>query len=429
MSLPRNLMYDNAISASFAKNYVSVLNCNNTNNHTTGSTAIISVPCMNNQVLSWNDSVLKMKLKLSNATAGAADTHLDRAGIAGSIQRIRIFAAGSTLIYDLDNYGNLVTQLTSFQESHDTLQGKLSVLQGTDSDLKGKSIAVPALANAVAGTAEVDFAFPLMTCLGMSDRYFPCYALAGSGPLRIEIQFVSSALKFLNTDVVVTAQFNDVQLCANYVELSDSGMNLVKEASGPRTDFVCQAYTNYVFNSNINAAGSQLSMPIPAKFSSLKALYVTQRAQADAAGAINHFPYDATNFGLSQYTASIGSKVIPADPASTSSIPSQLAELERALGSVTNSMSQSSYRLAQIEQAERQGAQDARSNCFMVGIETESYSSAPMGSTYSGLNTTQDDVFFRPVYPAQNAVDIRLDAYAMYDQLVSIENGVVSVNF
>ena len=65
----------------------------------------------------------------------------------------------------------------------------------------------------------------------------------------------------------------------------------------------------------------------------------------------------------------------------------------------------------------------------MVGIETESYSSAPMGSTYSGLNTTQDDVFFRPVYPAQNAVDIRLDAYAMYDQLVSIENGVVSVNF
>jgi len=423
MSLPRNLMYDNAISASYAKNFVSVLNCNNTNNHTTGSTAIISVPCMNNQVLSWNDSVLKMKLKLT--AVGAASTHLDRSGIAGCIQRIRIFAAGSTLIYDLDNYGNLVTQLTSFQESHDTLQGKLAVLQGTESDLRGKTIAVGAGAS-----VNVDFAFPLMTCLGMSDRYFPCYALAGSGPLRIEIQFVSSALKFLNSDDAdVTAQFNDVQLCANFVELSDSGMNLVKEASGSRTDFVCQAYTNYVFNSKINAAGSQLSMPIPAKFSSLKALYITQRAQADAAGAANHFPYDATNFSLSQYTASIGSKVIPADPASTSSVPSQLAELERALGSVTNSMSQSSYRIAQIQQAGRQAGQDARSNCFMVGIETESYSSAPMGSTYSGLNTTQDDVYFRPVYPAQDEVDIRLDAYAAYDQLVSIENGVVSVNF
>ncbi len=423
MSLPRNLMYDNAISASFAKNFVTVLNCNNTNNHTTGSTAIISVPCMNNQVLSWNDSVLKMKLKLT--AVGATDCHLDRAGIAGAIQRVRIFAAGSTLIYDLDNYGNLVTQLTSFQESHDTLQGKLAVLQGTESDLRGKNIAV-----AAAASTEVDFAFPLMTCLGMSDRYFPCYALAGSGPLRIEIQFVSSALKFLNSDQAdVTAQFNDVQLCANYVELSDSGMNLVKEASGPRTDFVCQAYTNYVFNAKINAAGSQLSMPIPAKFSSLKAVYVTQRAQADAAGAANHFPYDATNFELSQYTASIGSKVIPSDPASTSSIPSQLAELERALGSVTNSMSQSYYRLAQIQQAGRHRPQDARSNCFMVGIETESYSSAPMGSTYSGLTTTQDDIYFRPVYPAQAEVDIRLDAYAAYDQLVSIENGVVSVNF
>ena len=423
MSLPRNLMYDNAISASFAKNFVTVLNCNNTNNHSTGSTAIISVPCMNNQVLSWNDSVLKMKLKLT--AVGAASCHLDRSGIAGCIQRIRIFAAGSTLIYDLDNYGNLVTQLTSFQESHDTLQGKLAVLQGTESDLRGKTIDVGAGAS-----VDVNFAFPLMTCLGMSDRYFPCYALAGSGPLRIEIQFVSSALKFLNSDQAdVTAQFNEVQLCANYVELSDSGMNLVKEASGPRTDFVCQAYTNYVFNAKINAAGSQLSMPIPAKFSSLKALYVTQRAQADAAGAAEHFPYDSTNFSLSQYTASIGSKVIPADPASTSSVPSQLAELERALGSVTNSMSQSSYRIAQIQQAGRQAGQDARSNCFMVGIETESYSSAPMGSTYSGLNTTQDDIYFRPVYPAQDEVDIRLDAYAAYDQLVSIENGVVSVNF
>ena len=423
MSLPRNLMYDNAISASYAKNFVTVLNCLNTNNHTPGSTAIISVPCMNNQVLSWNDSVLKMKLKLT--AVGAASCKLDRAGIAGCIQRVRIFAAGSTLIYDLDNYGNLVTQLTSFQESHDTLQGKLSVLQGTDSDLRGKTIAVGA-----AASVDVNFAFPLMTCLGMSDRYFPCYALAGSGPLRIEIQFVSSTLKFLNSnDADVTAQFNEVQLCANYVELSDSGMNLVKQASGPRTDFVCQAYTNYVFNGTINAGGSQLSMPIPAKFSSLKALYITQRAQIDAAGVANHFPYDATNFSLSQYTASIGSKVIPADPASTSSVPSQLAELERALGSVTNSMSQSSYRIAQIEQAGRQGDQDARSNCFMVGIETESYSSAPMGSTYSGLNTTQDDIYFRPVYPAQTQVDIRLDAYAAYDQLVSIENGVVSVNF
>ena len=422
MSLPKALMYDNAIKASYAKNFITVLNCQNTNNHSTGSTAIINIPCQNNQVLSWNDSVLKMKMTLSNGTGGAADAHLDRAGVAGAIQRVRIFANG-VLINDLDNYGNLVTQLTSFQESHDTLQGKLAVLQGTSTDLKGKDIAVGAGAS-----TSVDFAFPLMTCLGSSDRYFPTYALAG-GSLRMEIQFVSSVAKFVNTDVALTAAFDGVQLCANFVELSDSGIRIVKEASGPSTDFVCGAYTNYVHNGNINAGGSQLSVPIPARFNSLNALYVTQRQADNANGALNRFPYDSVKLRLSEYRTQIGSVVIPTEP--PTSVPQFLSEVERALGSVSNSMSQSSYRLAQI-QADVSADGDAQSNCFLVGVETQSYASQPMGSSYSGLNTTQSDIYFRPTYAATggNAVDIRLDAYALYDQLISIsEGGDVSVQY
>ena len=425
MSLPKALMYDNAIKASYAKNFITILNCQNTNNHSTGSTAIINIPCQNNQVLSWNDCVLKMKMTLSNANAGAADSHLDRAGVAGAIQRIRIFANG-VLINDLDNYGNLVTQLTSFQESHDTLQGKLAVLQGTSTDLKGKAIAV-----AAGGSTSVDVAFPLMTCLGASDRYFPTYALAG-GSLRMEIQFVSSVAKFVNTDVALTAAFDGVQLCANFVELSDSGIKIVKEASGPNTDFVCSAYTNYVHNATINAAGSQLSVPIPARFNSLNALYVTQREAANANGAANRFPYDSVKLRLSEYRTQIGSVVIPTEP--PTSVPQFLSEVERALGSVSNSMSQSSYRLAQIE-TEVSANGDAQSNCFLVGVETQSYASQPMNSSYSGLNTTQSDIYFRPTYGATPAGqvaagDVRLDAYAMYDQLISIsEGGDVSVQY
>lgn len=422
MSLPKALMYTNSITSSFAKNFISILNCQNTNDHSNGSTAIINIPCQNNQVLSWNDSVLKMKMTLSNGTAGAADAHLDRAGVAGAIQRVRIFANG-VLINDLDNYGNLVTQLTSFQESHDTLQGKLAVLQGTSTDLKGKSIAV-----AAGGSTSVDVAFPLMTCLGASDRYFPTYALAG-GSLRMEIQFVSSVAKFVNTDVALTAAFDGVQLCANFVELSDSGIRIVKEASGPSTDFVCGAYTNYVHNANINAAGSQLSVPIPARFNSLNALYVTQRQAANANGAPNRFPYDSVKLRLSEYRTQIGSQVIPSEP--PTSVPQFLSEVERSLSSVSNSMSQSSYRLAQIE-TDVSADGDAQSNCFLVGVETQSYASQPMNSSYSGLNTTQSDVYFRPTYGAAGGagLDIRLDAYASYDQLISIsEGGDVSVQY
>lgn len=424
MSLPKALMYDNAIKASYAKNFVTILNCQNTNNHSSGSTAIINIPCQNNQVLSWNDSVLKMKLKLT-AGAAASTCVLDRAGVAGAIQRVRIFANG-VLINDLDNYGNLITQLTSFQESHDTLQGKLAVLQGTDSDLKGKTIG----AVAAGATASVDVAFPLMTCLGASDRYFPTYALAG-GSLRMEIQFVSGVNKFVNaTETDMTAAFEGVQLCANFVELSDSGIRIVKEASGPSTDFVCGAYTNYVHNGNINAAGSQLSVPIPARFNSLNALYVSQREQVNANGAAQRFPYDSVKLRLSEYRTQIGSAVIPAEP--PTSLPQFLSETERALGSVSNSMSQSSYRLAQIEADTSTADSQARSNCFLVGVETQSYASQPMNSSYSGLNTTQSDLYFRPTYGAAggNGLDIRLDCYAAYDQLISIsEGGDVSVQY
>ena len=424
MSLPKALMYDNAIKASYAKNFVTILNCQNTNNHSSGSTAIINIPCQNNQVLSWNDSVLKMKLKLT-AGAAASTCVLDRAGVAGAIQRVRIFANG-VLINDLDNYGNLITQLTSFQESHDTLQGKLAVLQGTDSDLKGKTIG----AVAAGATASVDVAFPLMTCLGASDRYFPTYALAG-GSLRMEIQFVSGVNKFVNaTEADMTAAFEGVQLCANFVELSDSGIRIVKEASGPSTDFVCGAYTNYVHNGNINAAGSQLSVPIPARFNSLNALYVSQREQGNANGAASRFPYDSVKLRLSEYRTQIGSAVIPTEP--PTSVPQFLSETERALGSVGNSMSQSSYRLAQIEADTSTADSQARSNCFLVGVETQSYASQPMNSSYSGLNTTQSDIYFRPTYAAAGGagLDIRLDCYAAYDQLISIsEGGDVSVQY
>jgi hypothetical protein len=269
----------------------------------------------------------------------------------------------------------------------------------------------------------------LMTCLGSSDRYFPTYALAG-GSLRMEIQFVSSVAKFVNATATagMSATFEGVQLCANFVELSDSGIKIVKEASGPNTDFVCQAYTNYVHNSNINNAGSQLSVPIPARFNSLNALYVTQREANVANGAVTRFPYDSVNLALSEYRTQIGSLVIPTEP--PTSVAQFLSETERALGSVSNSMSQSSYRLAQITAVKGEAAAQNRSNCFLVGVETQSYASQPMGSSYSGLNTTQSDIYFRPTYGQAGAGDCRLDCYALYDQLISIsEGGDVSVQY
>ena len=52
-----------------------------------------------------------------------------------------------------------------------------------------------------------------------------------------------------------------------------------------------------------------------------------------------------------------------------------------------------------------------------------------MTSVYSGYNSSKEDIFFTPTFnpqPANNPVDVRIDTYALYDCLISLENGVAT---
>jgi len=49
-----------------------------------------------------------------------------------------------------------------------------------------------------------------------------------------------------------------------------------------------------------------------------------------------------------------------------------------------------------------------------------------MTSVYSGYNSSTED-FFTPTFDAQgSATDVRIDSYALFDCLVSLENGVAT---
>ncbi len=76
-----------------------------------------------------------------------------------------------------------------------------------------------------------------MSILTLSNNYVPLFAMTGS-PLRIEIQLVSAINQLLvcndNYPVIATVrQFCDnVEYVTNMMELSDSGMSMVKSAIG-----------------------------------------------------------------------------------------------------------------------------------------------------------------------------------------------------
>jgi hypothetical protein len=53
-----------------------------------------------------------------------------------------------------------------------------------------------------------------------------------------------------------------------------------------------------------------------------------------------------------------------------------------------------------------------------------------MDSVYTGTNTSTDDIFWVAKYTNAAAVgNVRVDAWALYDQLILIENGVCRVNY
>jgi hypothetical protein len=428
MSLPSKLLYNNKINASYARNFNSVIQAQNTSNYGLGQTCIFNIPCMRNQVLSGADTLLSVKLRIRNNSGAANTAYLNKGGIAAAIQRLRIFS-GSQLLCDIDNYGNLISLLTPWQSSNEHVVGKLQVLQGCGTE-RGL-ILMSALATA--NDRDFDFCFPLLSILSLTENYVPLWAMASSGSLRVEVQFVSTFPQFICSSEAVTNQaigsstvFSDCKLIANFVELSDSAMAIIENSlEGKPVQWVCQSYSNYAFTTTLKNAVTQVSMPIPAKFNSLKALYITARGFPD--GADERFSDDTPSFDLSQYTTRIGSRVIPAEPPTT--IPQFVAEMERALGSASSRISPSSYTLRQVNTLTPNTTQ-GYSSCFAVGVETESYSSAPMGSVYQGLNTSTDDIFFQGTYRAQGSdVVVRFDAYASYDQLITIDNGAVMVQY
>ena len=429
MSLPAKLLYNNKINSSYARNFNSVIQAQNTSNYGLGQTAIFNIPCMRNQVLSGADTMLSIKLRVRNGATLANFAYLNKGGIAAAIQRLRIFS-GSQLLCDIDNYGNLMSLLTPWQSSVEHVRGKLAVLQGCG-DSRGLQLLDNAAANAAAN--DQDFCFPLMSILSLTDNYVPLWAMASSGSLRLEIQFVSAFSQFIGstTAMAVPADgannvFSDCKLIANFVELSDTAMQIIESSlEGKPVQWVCQSYSNYVFNTTLANATTQISMPIPAKYNSLKALYITMRRNPDGGNAV--FSDDFGKYFISQYTTRIGSRVIPAEPPTT--VAQFVCEMERALGSASSRISPSSYTNAQVRYDAAQAL--VASGAFAIGVETESYSSAPMGSVYQGLNTSTDDIFFQATFGANGVgnANTRFDAYASFDQLITIDNGQVSVQY
>ena len=439
--LPSKLLYQNKIESSYARNFISKIQPQNTSNFALGQTTIFNIPCQANQALSGVDTVLNVRLALrSSDAAGTAiaanGALLDSAGIISAIQRVRIFH-GSQLLSDIDSYGNLMNLLFSAQCSTDLMTNKYAILMGSNGSGAGRSLNPVAVDGGGAFPATHIFSIPLMTILNLSNNYVPCWALT-SNSLRLEIQWASAVSQFIrfpvNRNITGSADgmFCDVSLTANFMELSDSAMAIIQNSlQGKPVEWVVSNWANYIYNITLPNSTTTVSMAVPAKFNSLKSMLFTFRPALSAAGngltaGTAVFGSESLKYMLQEYDARIGSRVIPSDKPNT--VSQFYSEFLRAISSVGNLDHETNItREMYITDA----SVAAVSSKFAIGFDLESYSAVDLSKNYQGLNTSTDDIFANFRFGATGGTPaIRIDGYACYDQLIICQNGaVIGVSF
>lgn len=504
--LPKNLNYKGKVESAPAKSTrVNIAPQNGTGPYNLGDTIILNIPTRRNIVLVPSESPFKFSLAITNNSGAANYLRWDSCGAHGIIQRIRIFH-GSNLLQDIDNYGMLTKMLYDLQVNTSSTTGKYNILAGTRSDIMSQPPAAVAAADSThcngvtigvataattgelasilnsvlsqpcasinsgdylggpanAGTTTtVTYSLNLVSLIGSlcQNQYLPLFAMS-SAPLRVEIQLVDSINKAMvcTSSASTTIAVSNVEYIANFIELSDVAMSMIQESlSGQPLQFVLSDWRNYQYNYALpDSTTTQMTMPIPAKFSSLKSIFITQR---DRYNKDLYAPFSSNTCSLQgsgnpfvagNYYFRVGPNIVPAKAPSTTA--EYFTEVLKAIGNMCDmyhspSIDKNSYSQSKavLEAAIAnntlyphtisQGIN--HSGSFYVGLDLENYTNAPKDQIYAGYNSNTDDIFYIPTFVVANhgldsgvaTVTVRFDAFALFDTLLVFENETAYARF
>jgi hypothetical protein len=137
---------------------------------------------------------------------------------------------------------------------------------------------------------------------------------------------------------------------------------------------------------------------------------------------------------LSEYSIRVGSKVLPAK--SPQNVTDFFCELLKSIGSFSNLSHETIIDLdnydvptsvANTETGSKISASSSSSS-FMIGCDFESYAEADKSNIFVGTNTSNDEIYLNLIFKAGNSA-VRHDCYALYDQVILAENGLLSVRY
>lgn len=469
MSLPKQLLYQNKVDAMGARPYTSNIQPQGAQTYAANDVMIFNVPCNRNTVLSPHDTFLKFSMTATNGATLQPWIRLSKAGAHGFIQRLRLFH-GSTLLEDVDNYANLVSQLCSKQRNSDNVVYKGSVVEGFDESaqvsinnvynlnaLRGMRIGnptylagdtVPNGATAIGGvTASKTFCIPLVSILGsLGDKYLPLFAMT-SAPLRLELQLVASAqIPFVSLTAMASFSLSNVEIIGSFIELSDQALGVIQQSQmGQPLTMAVNRWSNLVYNGTLNNATTNISCPVPFKYSSVQALISTIRQHAS--GAATFDAYGSNHFNINEYWFQFGSESLPTKHPGSSATgggdhQTMFNYYASALGSpydldYSPFISLYTYDTQAVPIASTETANTTANNlttisgAFGIGQELVSFPSANQDQMFSGRNTSTEDIYHNMIFNATGggAIAVRFDYYCLHHAVIICENGAAQIRF
>jgi hypothetical protein len=453
--LPKNLQYGSKVESASAKSYTTNIQpVHGTGIYRAGDTITIEIPTRKNLVFVPSESYLKFNVAFLNGNTTNDYIRLDSCGAHGLIQRIKVFH-GVNELSNIDNYGLLAKIMFDIQVPTDSIYGKYSILAGTRSDqiafVRGNngnySVINPnsglritesgIFIGANAQSPTKTFCINLISLVGtLCDKYFPLYACT-SNPLRIEIQLTSSPHNGACSQTSLSSfQISNCEYVAQMIELSDASIGLIKSSlNGNPLQFVNHDYKNYTYNAPLQSTTTQITMCIPATFSSLKSIFAAIR-DSSKIGIPSYFPYSCNKFGILNYNFKIGRITVPSKMPET--LPEMFSEVCKAIGSMSDLTQQPSINVDSYTQNLALPNDDTvlnpgsvSSGAFYVGLDLENYTNSDKSSIYAGFNSNNEKIYFVPTFSPQivPVASARFDVFAMFDSLLIFENNTCYVKF
>jgi hypothetical protein len=416
------------------------------------STVIVNIPAGRRATfLDCQNTYLRYTVRNNDATVANLQSMITDNNAACFINRLDVYA-GSSQLETVQQYNMIYTHYLDFAYTESQKKG-LSSMYGTD------PAGLRAGVQIVGGGGQQTFCMPILSgTIGMgSDKYLPLGMLSSD----VRCEFTLEANNTAVTAAALTANWSVIsfEIICSIVELSDEGYAQVLSISPPSSPIYLHgiSWRNYV--SNIAAASSANSILIPARFASLKNIFFHFRPTGNVTALTLLSLSARSNPQISAWNLRISGGLIPAKQCILESAGTtggyaegaiMIQESFHSLGSpdLAPGVNLTFYNVrdtaaiagtpvivmpnAATTQAAAAPAvvSTGATSAFALGIELETFSNKS-DVIISGINTLADNVYFEYTSLGGGAGNVPtiMNAFAVYDQILVLQNGVLTARY